>query len=92
MKIKKYYVKMPGSSRQRNRARHLLKCDKVGLNTWVVSGGENAHTVKIGSLGGYECDCRVYRIEEKLCSHIIKVRMERNDFPSEPVLVPVAAR
>lgn len=92
MKIKKHYVKMPGSSRQRNRAKRLLKCVSVGQNIWVVSGGKDAHTVKIGSLGGYECDCKVYRVDEKLCSHIIKVRMERNDFPTKPVLVPVEAK
>lgn len=92
MKVKKQYVKMPGSSRQRNRARHLLKCESVGTNTWKVLGGRDAHTVKIGEMGGYECDCKVYQAENKLCSHIIRVRMERNDFPSGPVLVPVAAK
>lgn len=86
-KKKMQYKKMPGSHRQRNRAKHLLKCNPI-VDGWYVYGGENGHVVKqIGT--ELTCDCDVYNKEDKLCSHIIKVQMELNLFPSEPVLVPV---
>lgn len=84
------YQKLPGSHKQRNRARNLLKCQKAG-DKWLVYGGEASHYVTQNG-SEFECDCGVCQNENKLCSHIIKVKMELSLFPLEPVLVPVQRR
>lgn len=84
-KKKQYYIKLPGSHKQRNRARNLLKCE-VLPDGWNIYGGDQPHkVVQIGT--ELACDCDVYNREEKLCSHVIKVLMELGKFPTEPILV-----
>ena len=79
MKKVKEFKRLPGSNRQRNRARNLLKCATTP-NGWEVYGGENTHlVVQIGT--DLACDCDVYNKEEKICSHIIKVQMDLGIFP-----------
>ena len=80
-----YYQALPGTSRQRNRARHLLKCEAI-KGGWLITGGENNHVVN-PTQDKFICDCNVYLKENKLCSHVIKVQMELGLFPTEPILV-----
>jgi hypothetical protein len=73
------FQKLPGSHRQRNRARNLLHCESFS-HGWRVWGGENVHFVeKVGT--ELACDCDVFNKENKLCSHIIKVQMSLGIFP-----------
>jgi hypothetical protein len=81
-----YYQALPGTNRQRGRARNLLKCVTNSQDSWIVSGGENEHLV-IRKYGQYLCDCYASETEKKLCSHIIKVQMELGVFPTQPILV-----
>lgn len=79
MSKKKLFNKLPGSHRQRNRARNILQC-APHLHGWHVWGGEKTHFVeKIGT--ELVCDCDVFNKENKLCSHIIKVQMSLSIFP-----------
>lgn len=89
-KQKMQYKKMPGTARQRNRARHILKCDKAG-EKWLVYGGDASHYVS-QTEEGFSCECNVFQKEKKLCSHIIKVRMILGLFPTEPILVPMVKK
>ena len=83
------YTKLPGSHRQRNRARLVLKCIEESDNTWIVSGGEDEHLV-VRRNGVFLCDCHVSKAE-KICSHVIKVQMVLGIFP-EPTLVKVGEK
>ena len=79
-----HYIKLPGSNKQRNRARNLLKCMSNGDGSWLITGGESPHIVsQIGT--ELSCDCRIWNVENKLCSHIIKVKMELGMFPTKPI-------
>lgn len=80
-----YYKPLPGTARQRNRARNLLKCEPV-KGGWIISGGDNEHFVKPLN-DNLVCDCNVAVKENKLCSHVIKVQMVLGVFPTEPILV-----
>ena len=80
-----YYQALPGSNKQRNRARNLLKCEPI-TGGWRIYGGENEHIVR-PTPDNLICDCNVYLKENKLCSHVIKVLMELGQFPTEPILV-----
>jgi hypothetical protein len=79
------YQALPGTHRQRNRARLLLKCTAI-KGGWLITGGENEHIVT-PTQDKFICDCNVYLIENKLCSHVIKVQMELGIFPTQPELV-----
>jgi len=81
------YEPLPGSHKQRNRARNILTCKENSENSWIISGGENEHLV-IRRFGGFFlCDCDIATNEKKICSHVIKVLMELGQFPTEPKLV-----
>lgn len=81
-----YYKALPGTNKQRNRARNLLKCVENSKDSWTVSGGENEHLV-IKRYGQLLCDCYAAAEEKKLCSHVIKVQMVLGQFPTAPILV-----
>jgi hypothetical protein len=81
-----YYQALPGTHRQRSRARNLLVCTENSNDSWIVSGGENEHLV-IRRYGVFLCDCYASEKEKKLCSHIIKVQMTLGQFPTAPILV-----
>jgi hypothetical protein len=84
-KTMKFYEKMPGTHRQRNRAKHVLMCEKV-IDGWNITGGREIHKViQVGT--DLTCDCIIFKSEDRLCSHIIKVQMELGLFPASPVLV-----
>lgn len=79
------YIKLPGTHKQRNRARNLLKCHQVNGNTWVINGGEGEHVVKL-YVEELSCSCDVFQKEKKLCSHVIKVQMELGIFPERKLV------
>jgi hypothetical protein len=68
-------VKQPGTQRQRRYARRLLKCEQVSENEWRVWGGENEHVVKRED-SRIVCDCYCSAVENKPCTHIIKLHFE----------------
>ena len=77
-KVVKLFKKLPGSHKQRNRARNLLHCESF-LHGWRVWGGENSHFVEMmGTELG--CDCEINK-NGQICSHIIKVQMKLGAFP-----------
>ena len=79
---------MPGSHRQRNRAKHILKCHTVAPGMWAISGGRDPHIVTQVDQENFHCDCNVFS-QSGFCSHIIKVQMELGQFPSGPILVSI---
>jgi hypothetical protein len=86
-KKKMRFGKLPGTYKQRNRARNLLKLEKVA-DGWKITGGESDHlVVQVGT--DLTCDCVIFSRDNKICSHIIKVEMELGIFPTFPILVPV---
>lgn len=86
MPKKKYrYIKLPGTHRQRNRARNLLKCQSIDTG-WQVWGGEGSHFVTKNDKENFVCSCDVYQKENKLCSHIIKVQMQLGIFPERKLV------
>jgi hypothetical protein len=81
------YVPLPGSHKQRNRARHLLKIEIVQGGYKVTGGREDHFVSEIDADLTLACDCEVYK-KTDICSHIIKVQMELGQFPPGPLLVP----
>lgn len=79
------FGKLPGSNKQRNRARNLLKLEKVP-DGWRITGGESDHLViQVGT--ELTCDCDIFTKQDRLCSHIIKVQMELGLFPEFPIIL-----
>jgi len=62
--------KQPGSQKQRQYARRVLKCKKIDENTWQVWGGREEHIIE-----NFVCDCWKAQVERKICSHIIRIGM-----------------
>lgn len=60
-----------GSAHQRNYARKLL-IEQIDQSSWKVWGGENEHILKMED-GTIKCDCQLNIIENRPCSHIIRV-------------------
>lgn len=70
--------KQPGSYRQRKYARKILHCELIEPGTWKVWGGQNDHITKMDG-ANISCDCQRFQVENKLCSHIIKIGFEIMD-------------
>lgn len=72
---------LPGSQRQRQRAKRILSCVHVSEGFWRVWGGENEHIVKDGI--PYLCDCKIMMEKQRpICSHIIRVMIENGELPA----------
>lgn len=69
-------IKLPGTERQRNVARHKLQIKQTGSNSWEVWGGNNTHQLRMEE-GEIKCDCTYNVIDHKICVHILKVCMEK---------------
>lgn len=68
--------KLPGSQRQRQRAKRLLSCKHISEGFWRVWGGVDEHIVKEGK--PYLCDCKIIMEKQSdICSHIIRVMIEK---------------
>ena len=70
---------LPGSHKQRNRARKLLNATLTSpAGQWLVNGGENDHIVMTDPNGesfDYACDCWHWNEKFSPCCHIIRVMM-----------------
>jgi hypothetical protein len=81
------YRKLPGSHRQRNRARKILQCKWISDDNLLVWGGREEHTVIYHGINEYVCDCTHFVQHKTICSHVIKVMMNEGVFPL-PTLEP----
>ena len=62
--------------------KNVLKCSPNDGYMWDVYGGREAHKVKYVNAKTYSCDCAPYsRNQVDICSHIIAVMMELDEFP-----------
>lgn len=75
---------LPGTFKQRNRARNLLRAEKLESGAWKITGGESDHIV-IQAGADLHCDCVICNRDKKICSHIIKVQMELGYSPRSPI-------
>lgn len=69
-------IKLPGTERQRNVARHKLQIEQTGNSRWKVWGGKDIHQLRMED-GEIKCDCTYNVIDHKICVHILKVCMEK---------------
>lgn len=83
-------LRLPGSPRTRNRARHDLTAEQIGVyvdeHEWRVTGGENPHRVTVLD-GVYSCDCdAAMQGQIEYCSHKLAVMLilepDRLTFPA----------
>lgn len=63
---------LPGSKKQRHRARSMLKYQKLSDSVRLVWGGDEMHFIRYEN-NNYSCDCYCNKQAGKLCSHIIKI-------------------
>ena len=62
----------------RRLARSLyLECQREGPDVYVVSGGEQPHTVELGE--DARCDCVDFQVHGGGCKHLLRVRLAQGD-------------